>query len=377
MERLVHRRPSAPRNSVNVGEVHEQTPSSSDRNRDSACGGHLVKRLRSASFGAVLLVGTIALAGCSGPSSPSPSQPRSESPSASLRSSEGGATPDVDDQAIPLPGRGPLQEYFLAPEEFATVNQAEDVLVGQCMDTFGFDYAVPDFASRLAHVRAAEAQGDSRLFGVTDPAQVRRFGLGVDVSDEAGGDETPSVVDEPSGAYLLVFTGSRSGSPPDGSEESPGVVDGVEIPAGGCLGQARRALSGSVVGIAQQLGRSTWVEAGAEAEGDPRYRDVVGAWTSCMADKGYRVTSLLDDKGEASKFTRDWASTQPSKAEVEFALTDIECKKSVDLVPRLSKIFADHQRRAIDRNQLALFEEKKRIEAMVKRAATVVKRGAE
>lgn len=281
-----------------------------------------------------------------------------------------------DPLQIDLPGQTPLQSYFATPEQEASIGQAQDILTARCMKKFGYQYAVPDYSDRVKKAKASADQAGSRLYGVTDIAAARKYGLGVDVSGSRSEESEEQA--EPSDAYYFVLLGSKGGpvAPQEGAP-SPGEVDGIPIPAGGCLGDARKQVTGSVRGVAEEVGQDLWIQTSFRAQSDPKYSTVVDDYRACMSKSGYNVTAILDDKGDTQKFLRDLETTEPSRAEIDFAIALVQCKKKVDLVPRLHAIDSDYAAKAIDDNQLALDEDKSRIDAAVKKAANLVSQRAD
>jgi len=311
-----------------------------------------------------VIAALVGMSACSG----SGTEKTDEPPTASSRSATGQTQ---DAMQIDLPGPTPLHTYFMSPEEESAVSQAQDVLVAQCMKRFGYDYAVPDFSERVKRARASTDEAESRLYGVTDISAARKYGLGLDLS-ERDGDEVDEQAD-PSDAYFLVLMGSKSGPRvPQNGDISPGEIDGIKVPAGGCLGDARKQVTGSIGGIAEELGRDLWVQASFRSQSDPKYLAVISEYQACMKQNGYNVTGIFNDEGDSAKFERDLATTQPSQAEIEFVVAQVKCKKDVELVPRLHAIDSQYAAEAIDKNQLALQEDETRIEAAVKKATDLV-----
>ena len=329
-----------------------------------------------------LVVGVAAtgllLTGCSAGESPT----SSPAAIASTGSDSGRGSADVEVTEEPLL-KTPLQAYRLTPTELATVYYAKDLLVQQCMGRFGFDHAPRrSFSDELQAMLKQERWDISRLYGVSVREWAEEYGYGLPPDDPESTEQEP----ERSASFTFVLSGQRTVNgelprPSLGDEtESPGEVDGQPIPPGGCLGEARRELGTgdpnvSDFGMAhdlRMLGRP-------EFEGGAAYRKVVGEWTACLADKGYRVTAPLDDQGDIGKMLDaraergDGDLTGPATpSEIELAVADVDCKQQVGYVKRLDEARAALDAKTIEETQLALEEDRKRLDAQVRKATRVV-----
>ena len=330
-----------------------------------------------------LVVGVAAtgllLTGCSADESPT----SSPAAIASTGSDSGRGSADVEVTEEPLL-KTPLQAYRLTPTELVTVDYAEDLLVQQCMDRFGFDHAPRrSFSDELQAMLKQERWDISRLYGVSNREWAEEYGYGLPA------DDPESTVQEPerSASFDFVLGGQRPSAngdlaaPSTGKEtESPGEVDGQPIPPGGCVGEARRELGTgdpnvSVFGLAHDLRMS----GRPEFEGGDAYREAVGEWIACLADKGYRVTAPLADQGDIGKVLDARAErgdddlTGPATpSEIELAVADVDCKQQVRFVKRLDEARAALDAKTIEENQLALEEDRKRLDAQVRKATRVV-----
>lgn len=326
-----------------------------------------------AALAAALLAGLV-LSGCTSSTVP-PSSPASSDSGATSSEPAPRATEE------PLLAT-PLQAYRLTPTELTTVFYAQDVLIQQCMKGFGFDYAPRrSFADELQASLAQERWDISRIYGVSDRAWAEKYGFGVPPDNKLTADDPVR-----SASFDFVMSGRRpseNGELPlprvEAESESPGEIDGRPIPPGGCGGAASVELGTgdadvSVYGFAHDL----WVQGGQKLQSSSEYREVVSEWVACLAEQGYRVTDPLADQGDiqakwdARIAAGDNGQGSPVTGEVELAVADVDCKQRVDLVKRLDDARKAIDQQAIEDNQLALNEDRKRLDEQLRKASTIV-----
>lgn len=337
---------------------------------------------------ACAVVGTaLLLAGCSSGEEPTPAPVTSTGAAAPAADAGAGEVPTLT-EAAPT---SPLGAYQLSETEMATVSYARGILVDRCMQRFGFAYPQAPFSANLQHALADARVAASRQWGISDPAAAAEHGYAYP--------ETPRDAEQPevpeSAAYQYVYSGQKvdadGGLPPPRltpETTSPGTVDGVEIPPGGCAGDASREL-----GYADDpdvsdygLARGLAVEAWSAFRSSDTYRTVVGEWVACMAERGHRVTDVLDDKADIMKALAERTARgtevdadggripaeEPSSGEVALATADVACKEKTDLVGRLEAALAEVEETVVEEHQLALDEDRARLDAQVELATTLV-----
>lgn len=279
-------------------------------------------------------------------------------------SASAGTTP-VGDGGILPPKASPLAAYLLQGADLYTIQAAEAELSGECMKRFGFDPV--DLGLDRDTTVAEQRENDTRIYGITDLAEARAYGYQPESVATGAGTQAPVT----SASYNFVYTGDRSGGvpvPQVGQElESPGDFGGLEIPPGGCLGEARNKLWGTPnPDVKDGFSQSMRISAYDAARADPRVQQIFSEWSACMAAQGFNYQSPLEPK-----FSREPGST-PSGEEINTAVADIECKKKSDLIAAWNKVDVEYQEKAIEDNQLQLSEEQDKIEAGLKNAATVL-----
>ncbi|WP_050997430.1 MULTISPECIES: hypothetical protein [Frankia] len=231
--------------------------------------------------------------------------------------------------------RLPLDPYLLSPRESVSVAQAYRVLLAQCTRRFG----VPDPRPRAA-TADVPATLNERRYGITDAALAATAGYRV--SKPRPGDATPAsagAATAPDPRTLDILTGRH-----------PGAVDGRPVPAGGCVGEAKRRLhatapAGTDPDLAQRLSQSSYFASGR----DERVRAVLRAWSACMRTHALYYSSPLDAAADPRFRTGPVSAT-----ETAVAATDIACKKQTNLVGVWFSVESELQRPDLATHRRAL-----------------------
>jgi hypothetical protein len=209
--------------------------------------------------------------------------------------------------------RLPVQRYMLEDEQFLQVERARVVLVVRCLARYGIDVTVPEVPDTSAY---GPRTLTDRRYGITDRALAARYGLGLGPRDPAlrGKPRQPRL--GPAGRTVLTGQGPTS-------------VRGVQVPSGGCLGQADRELRrGIPADVDLSLPQRLQFQSFELSKGDSRVRRVVAAWSKCMATAGYHYAGPLDTIGDP-RFTE---AQSVSDAQLRVARADLLCKQRTNLV---------------------------------------------
>ncbi|QFZ20126.1 hypothetical protein [Saccharothrix syringae] len=102
----------------------------------------------------------------------------------------------------------------------------------------------------------------------------------------------------------------------------------VSFPGGGCTAAAQQALYGDVVRWAEitYLPPVLHREVAEQVGEDPRYRESVGPWAACMADRGFPVDSSEDAQDELRQLYAARGATEELRArEIATAVADGDC----------------------------------------------------
>ncbi len=305
-------------------------------------------------FGASLAL-VASLAACTQSSPAAKSSPESSRPPTSK-------TPAAIAELAVLP----LNAYRLSVAQEQTFSRAENVLIGQCMKLYEFNFAPP--VTAIEKATAFENENLSRVYGISDLDRARKFGFGVDPefsdTDKSNRQQIPQTEN-------FVLTGEKStrGLMTTEPTGSPGRANGKDIPPGGCYGEARKKLYGSAKAVANftlatDLQRAAWQE----SVDDPQAEKANAQWAACVKKRGYPWTK---PDAAAVKYYRKLGST-PDSEEISAAVADVECKTKTRYIPTLVAINVIYEKKAIEENQLALTEEKKQATAALNRAAEIV-----
>ena len=121
---------------------------------------------------------------------------------------------------------------------------------------------------------------------------------------------------------------------------------GLTILSGGCLGAAERRVYGSVVNyVLATTGASLLTDAMLSAvTADPAFAAVVGRWSSCMADRGYRYSSPEELWNNLAGLIDRQHTPAMRSLEIRTSLADYSCAKTVRLLPTVRALQAWHAR---------------------------------
>ncbi len=262
----------------------------------------------------------------------------------------------------------PLDAYIQSMGESFVTGDAENILVKECMKGFGFDFKpVVDNRERLLQV---DAQDRSRIYGVTDLTAAQKYGYHFPGETgrkrPSGGASTP--------AMQLVFNGTKAGLAqplPDVATKSPGEYAGKAIPPGGCVGSARTVIYGKAIFLKPfTLGGDLSKIAFSDAQRDSRAVGYFKEWSDCMKDKGFNYSDPMAVE------SYDLDNPTISKKEIQDAVSAVKCKQSTNLLPRWHKVIVEYEKKAIEKNQLALDEQQEQRKAMQAKAAEVVSKSS-
>ncbi len=168
-----------------------------------------------------------------------------------------------------------------------------------------------------------------------------------------------------------MLYGEDDVQPGDASASAKIVIDGKELPRGGCLGEARTRLYGSPAEESRfVLADRLAIVTSQEAAADPRVAQYLADWSACMKDRGF---VFKDINTIMTAFERA-PDSKASPQEIMTAVTDIECKKKTGLVRKWRLIGIEKEKVALEKNQLALTEERKDLDSALTKAAVVLEK---
>ncbi|MDR0944761.1 MAG: hypothetical protein LBM66_01150 [Bifidobacteriaceae bacterium] len=226
-------------------------------------------------------------------------------------------------------GAPPLAAYNGTDAVNATEQQAEDMLVKQCMRKRGYDYAGAGQDSG----GAGGATDWEDFLGVTDLTQASKYGYSESssigefasltasphpgVSLDAAGDLSitmPSSTADP--ARLKALYGDLDGAQMAGQTPAKGANDD-----NGCLTLADNQIEPKKGPSDPSIQAESFKKASAQAETET---DVVAAkqkYLACMKQAGYDISQIPPIQG----------GNEPTPAQIKEATTDVGCKESTGL----------------------------------------------
>ncbi|MFB7179716.1 hypothetical protein ACFCYI_18685 [Streptomyces sp. NPDC056257] len=240
--------------------------------------------------------------------------------------------------------RLPIARYSLTAEESALLSKAERRAMAECMSRYGLPYDT---------VAESPAGSSDRRYGLLDKTEAQNHGYHPPKASDLG-------LNRPSDEAWQVITGGV------------GTYNGREVPSGGCVAEAGRALRGDAEPpAAAQTAQEISAGAFDESRSVPEVRNVVADWSACMKAKGFTYASPLD---AVDDFTgRPGATPQ----EVSTAVADVACKEETKLVDTWLSAEAGIQQTklAAHGDALAVLEERHR--QQVDAARTILARAGE
>jgi hypothetical protein len=246
--------------------------------------------------------------------------------------------------------RLPAQDYLPTDAQTAEFAHARLALVQQCMKRFGIDYVVEEIPSTGYGPQSLT----DRRYGATDTELVLRNGFGL-------GERDPSLLPRP----------AKPDIGPDGQSalfgKGPSIIHGIQIPSGGCAGEADRTLDRATPpGADPQLGTKLQFQSFESSKQDSRVRAGFAAWSSCMAEIGYHYPDPLAVAADPR-----FIGQQVTKEQVDAAEADIRCKAKTNLVGIWFTVESAYQKREIERNAAAFASCKEALAARQRAAEAV------
>lgn len=237
---------------------------------------------------------------------------------------------------------------------------AQAVVVAECVARFGFEYPVQPYADVLATERSFVQSQIDRQFGVSDRAEAETYGYGTAPSPPLSAEEQRMA--DQAGITAVLFGVSDPVNEAGSQPASLPAEGGLEVPEGGCFGEANRRLDGVQELNMGDHARTLMVRAGEDAKTEPAYQDVVQDWRACMARAGFEATSPLSDPAVVELIKSRENPEVPSSEEIAMAVADVECKAETDLVSRLSAVSETFEEGQVEANLLVLQENRQQLE---------------
>jgi hypothetical protein len=242
--------------------------------------------------------------------------------------------------------RLPVQDYLPTAEQAAELAKAKLVLIKQCMRRFGTEYTF-EFVSPEGY---GPRSATDRRYGITDVALARTDGYSMGARDPALQPMPPRPELGPDGQNALSGQGAS-------------VVNGVDVPEGGCIGEAERSLENATTN--ERRGQLLQQQSFKESRLDSRVQAATKEWSSCMAEAGHHYTDPLAAAGDP-RFIGGVTAEQ-----IAVAVTDIDCKSTTNLVGIWFTVESAYQNRHIEQNAAAFEQARKAIAARHQEAVDI------
>lgn len=264
----------------------------------------------------------------------------------------------------------PIASYVPDARQRGLLAEAQDVLIDQCMQRYGFRY-------ELRRQAASSGKGDEgRRYGLSDPAEAAQYGY---TNLEIGRTQKPP--QKPMGPNEKLVLGGLEVDPslptPMSQEEAEKSdvattsVGGQKVPAGGCLRESFLKLNApSKNSVDIMVPQNFGFDAYARSQEDSRVRKAITSWNACMGKHGY----AMDGPMGLPPGIND--SDMGSPKAIAAAKQDVDCKKQTNLVGIWSTVETAYQKRLIEQNAETLDQAKKQLDERMKLAASLIAAGS-
>lgn len=254
---------------------------------------------------------------------------------------------------------------------------AENMLVNECLERFGFHRKDP-----RSVLNSKSTHDGGEPFGITSESHVAKYGYRM--PEKASRVNRNQLGARPSDEEIAIEMG-----------DIRRTDTGVEVPTGGCLGEAHRRLYGdkdvSTDGAARMM--AIMNEAAHRAESDSRVREVFRMWSTCMQESGYHYADPWEANDDPKWRGFDSSVGQPEQdeqvegsgsgsepeqvvtaEEIATAKADLTCRKKHNVVGVWYAVNVAYEKLAIEDNAQFIEEQQAAYQALVERANEVIGR---
>ncbi|MCX4745062.1 hypothetical protein OG455_05905 [Kitasatospora sp. NBC_01287] len=261
-------------------------------------------------------------------------------------------------------GELPLLAFAASPQESVTLSRATALLTADCMHRLGF-------AAFTMTPAASTAPTDApTVFGYLDDALAARDGFhspdSLQPKPTGGPRLDPAEFTAETG---LAPTGLQQqpsvGSPPQTSASPAQPPAGGGIPAGGCDGEAARALATGASAAGSTAYDEVTDQSLQRTVADDRVLAATAGWRSCMRQKGF------DYSDPQSLAAESWGATV-TPPEIDIARADVACTRQTNLSGIAFAVRSAIQRQLIDQRRPELQAERAAVDARLRNAARVL-----
>jgi hypothetical protein len=228
--------------------------------------------------------------------------------------------------------RLPLDDYLPSVRDLHQRGLARRKLISRCLLRMGVDVSLPKPVTDIGPRTWME-----RRYGLADVGQAAALGYGL-------GKREPSVHRGETAARLsptalTVLTG-----------EGAALLSRLQVPPGGCSGEAQRALAGTEDGqeldpyLAQRLSQESFER----SRLDPRVLEAFEDWSQCMRGHGHDYGDPL------APFSDRSLQRGATRKAIDTAVDDVQCKKRTNLVGIWYAVESAYQVTLIEDHRAAL-----------------------
>ncbi|GLY01197.1 hypothetical protein [Actinoplanes sp. NBRC 101535] len=237
----------------------------------------------------------------------------------------------------------PLDPYRPDRKQERQIEYGRMLIALKCLQRFGYTIAA------TAMPQPFPMTVNERRYGITDETEAAVYGYRPPF--EAEKPEEPAVT----GVALSILNGKD--------------VSGVDVPEGGCRGEADRELADGAdpEAVDWDLAQTLSITSLKESRADSRVQAAFGAWSTCMKTAGYDYPDPDAVDGESFM-----SAATVTETEIKLATADVKCKKETGLIDTWVAVESAYQNRAIAGNEQNLTALRTQLETRIRVAASVI-----
>ncbi|MFD8937125.1 hypothetical protein ACFV0R_18055 [Streptomyces sp. NPDC059578] len=266
----------------------------------------------------------------------------------------------------------PLDDYEPTAGEQRTIDEAQGLLLKECMARLGFNYTPPKPS------QTADERNHSRVFGLLDMEAASKYGYG----SRGAPEENPNGEARPPRTEIertaLMGTDDLSpGDLPASQEEADQMkggrqtINGKAAPIGGCTRESFLKLYAPHRGdVDAMYVFSLKREAESRSVNDLRGVNADERWSECMKKAGFSARNPRNPMKDLGISQEDSSGPEAVRA----AMADVRCKNQVNFAGIHHSTQSNHQRDLIRDNRKTLELAKQQLRDRIEFAATITKK---
>ncbi|MER5362876.1 hypothetical protein [Streptomyces sp. NPDC002785] len=225
------------------------------------------------------------------------------------------STRDTRTQALSANLRLPVEKYLFSRSDIEKIDQARFILVNKCLRRFKVSNTLTSPGPPPGPATLTE-----RRYGLADKEVAENDGYHFRETSKyrsLAAQIAPLDAGKKKELERLLSGGSAS------DERGTFRVNGMKIPADGCIGEATEKISGSPGDPARQLNFRSF----AAAKADSRVKRAFTDWSACLKEEGYTYPDPL-----AAMSDPRFQDASPARDERKTAVADVACKRRTHLI---------------------------------------------